>query len=98
MKFEWDEKKAEINFRKHGMSFEEAKEAFFDEFGLDEYDYRHSGEEDRFIRIGIGFRNVLFIVYMVKDDHSETCRLISARLADKNYETVYWEERRKRGG
>jgi len=98
MKFEWDAKKAENNFHKHGVSFDEAKEVFFDEYGLDEYDEFHSSIEDRFIRIGMGLKNVLFVVYMVKDEQSETYRLISARGADKTYETTYWEERRKRGG
>jgi len=29
--FEWDNRKASENKRKHGVSFEEAKSAFFDE-------------------------------------------------------------------
>ena len=28
--FEWDEEKAEINIRKHGVSFDEAKTVFMD--------------------------------------------------------------------
>lgn len=31
LKFEWDEHKAAINVKKHGISFEEAKSVFFDE-------------------------------------------------------------------
>ncbi len=30
--FEWDKNKAEINIRKHGVTFEEAAEVFFDPF------------------------------------------------------------------
>jgi uncharacterized DUF497 family protein len=30
--FEWDSQKAIINIRKHGVSFEQACEAFFDPF------------------------------------------------------------------
>ncbi|MGB9686689.1 MAG: BrnT family toxin [Rectinema subterraneum] len=30
MTFEWDENKNQINIQKHGVSFEEAKEAFLD--------------------------------------------------------------------
>ena len=34
--FEWDENKNQINQRKHGISFEEAKTVFYDEEGLQE--------------------------------------------------------------
>ncbi len=30
--FEWDENKAQSNIQKHGVSFEEATEVFFDPF------------------------------------------------------------------
>jgi uncharacterized DUF497 family protein len=30
--FEWDEEKARTNVEKHGVTFEEAAEAFFDPF------------------------------------------------------------------
>jgi len=30
MTFEWDEKKNLLNIQKHGLSFDEAQEAFFD--------------------------------------------------------------------
>ncbi len=41
MKFEWDINKAELNIENHDVSFDEAKEAFFDDFGLDVYDDSH---------------------------------------------------------
>lgn len=31
LQFEWDERKAIANVKKHGVSFEEAKSAFYDE-------------------------------------------------------------------
>ena len=31
MEFEWDKGKAKANFKKHGVSFEEAALAFYDE-------------------------------------------------------------------
>ena len=31
LRFEWDARKASSNLNKHGISFEEAKSAFFDE-------------------------------------------------------------------
>lgn len=31
LKFEWDERKSAANFKKHGITFEEARTVFFDE-------------------------------------------------------------------
>ncbi len=42
IKFEWDSVKAESNLKKHGVSFEEAKSVFFDEFALQFYDDQNS--------------------------------------------------------
>ena len=51
--FEWDESKAAKNFRKHGVSFEEAATAFGDPFSITIYDPLHSENEDRFILLGM---------------------------------------------
>jgi Ribonuclease toxin, BrnT, of type II toxin-antitoxin system len=42
LRFEWDERKNRANWRKHGVSFEEAKTAFADEHGLLIDDPAHS--------------------------------------------------------
>lgn len=34
LKFEWDPNKNETNKKKHGLSFETAKEVFYDEFAI----------------------------------------------------------------
>jgi uncharacterized DUF497 family protein len=34
--FEWDDARAETNYRKHGVAFETATEAFADHFGVEE--------------------------------------------------------------
>lgn len=47
MKFEWDPRKAEINFRKHGVSFDEAGSVFLDRFALSGSDPEHSVGESR---------------------------------------------------
>ena len=49
MQFEWDDEKASINERKHGVSFPEAMTAFGDPLALTGYDPDHSTDEDRFI-------------------------------------------------
>jgi len=45
MTFEWDEQKNRINIQKHGLSFDEAQEAFFDERRVILSDEKHSGSE-----------------------------------------------------
>jgi len=51
--FSWDIRKAQSNFEKHGVSFEEAATVFADPAGIDIVDEWHSDEEDRFFRIGL---------------------------------------------
>ncbi|MGH9767752.1 MAG: BrnT family toxin [Blastocatellia bacterium] len=54
MRFEWDANKALSNKLNHdGISFEDAREAFSDFYGVEEYDYLHSINEHRFILIGM---------------------------------------------
>lgn len=47
IKFEWDENKNQTNQKKHGISFEEAKEVFFDDDAILFDDPEHSkGKND----------------------------------------------------
>ena len=46
-------KKANTNNRKHGITFEEASTAFADELSITIDDPLHSEEEDRLILIGV---------------------------------------------
>lgn len=86
--FEWDDEKAAANLKKHGVSFGEATEVFYDPNALADYDPEHSDEEDRFFIIGLSSRLLLYVVYAERDDAA--VRIISARKADKaereNYE------------
>lgn len=86
--FEWDEEKAEINKKKHGISFETAAKVFLDEDRLEIYDEAHSLEEERFITIGRA-GDVLFVVYTVR---TPKIRLISARLAVPKERRLYYGE------
>ena len=47
MDFEWDENKNEDNIDKHGVSFEEAKFAFFDPKRLITNDKKHSSKKEK---------------------------------------------------
>ncbi len=40
--FEWDEKKEKANIKKHGVSFDEARTAFYDENAIQFFDPDHS--------------------------------------------------------
>lgn len=80
MRIEWDVGKEEINQRRHGISFEEAKELFTS--GLDYleiYDVEHSYEEDRFIAVGLVRRGLIVVVYTERQE--DVVRIISARFA-----------------
>ena len=89
--FEWDIRKAAENRRKHGVSFEEAKTAFSD-VNAEEYpDPEHSDEEDRFILLGITARMRVVMVCHCFRQSGEVIRIISARKADKQEESDYWE-------
>jgi uncharacterized DUF497 family protein len=56
--FEWDEVKARINRKKHGIDFEEAVKVFLDEFALTEIDRFIEGEE-RWQTIGMLGENAI---------------------------------------
>lgn len=53
MRFEWDLRKAEINLRKHGVSFDEAGSVFLDPLALSGPDPEHSVGESRYITFGM---------------------------------------------
>jgi len=80
LKFEWDEKKAAANFRKHGVSFEEAASVFGDPLSLTIPDPEHSEDEDRSVLLGMseGHRSLVVVVHA---ERADTIRLISARPA-----------------
>lgn len=87
MEFEWDETKAEINERKHGVSFQEAQTVFGDSLSLTGYDPDHSDEEDRYISMGTSIEGRLLIVSHT--DRGDMVRIISARLADRSERKDY---------
>ena len=85
-KFVWDSEKAEINKRKHGVSFEIAIRVFLDKNSIDEFDEIHSDFEDRFKIIGRVGR-ILAVIYT---ERGEKNRIISARQASKKEEEKYY--------
>ena len=93
---DWDDNKNKINIQKHGISFKEAEEAFYDHDAILIYDQEHSDSEDRFLLIGLNkTASVLVVVHCYRElfDNSgiEIVRIISARKATKNEEKDYWK-------
>jgi len=94
LRFEWDEKKEEANRKKHGVSFEEARTAFYDERAIQFYDPDHSDEEDRFILLGLSLKPQILVVCHCFRESETLVRIISARKADKDEEREYWKQRK----
>ncbi len=89
LRIEWDETKNRENVRKHRISFEEAATVFSDERALLLADPDHSGEEDRFILLGLSITLRLLVVCHCYRANDETIRIISARKATKSEAAVY---------
>ena len=89
IKFEWNSTKAASNEKKHGISFEEAKSVFYDEFAVQFYDNAHSGEEHRFLMLGFSCESRMLLVCHCERESGNTIRIISARKATKRESKHY---------
>ena len=94
IKFEWDKKKDAANIKKHGVSFEGAHTAFYDEYAIQFYDPEHSEAEDRFLLLGTDFKSKALVVCHCYREEETVVRIISARKADKEETNFYWSERK----
>ena len=95
LRFEWDDRKAAENRRKHGVSFDEARTVFFDENALLIPDRGHSEDEDRFVLLGISSQLRILLVVHVYLRAEQEIRIISARKANPE-ERLQYEQRRLR--
>ena len=87
--FEWDERKAAANAKKHGVSFEEAKSVFVDERAKLIDDPDHSDDEDRFVLLGLsGALRLLLVCHCYRAD-GNVIRIISARKASAKESKSY---------
>jgi len=85
VEFEWDPKKERINVLKHGVSFSESQEAFFDPNRVIAKDVRHStGKEQRYFCFGRVGRRVLTVRFTLR---GERIRIFCAG---------YWREGKER--
>ena len=87
--FEWDDKKNALNIEKHGLSFYEAATVFCDERAIVFDDPDHSGEEQRFLIIGMSRSFRICIVSHCYRGEDDIIRIISARKATRKEEEYY---------
>ena len=91
IRFEWDTRKAEVNKRKHGISFELAKEVFEDEFQARSPRGIEDGEE-RWWTIGlVGTWTLVVIHTWIENEEEDIIRIISARKATASERRRYEE-------
>lgn len=90
MEFEWDANKAQSNYRKHGVRFEDAVLVFEDPRHLSRQD-RYENGEYRWQTIGMMYGVVVILVaHSVRFESGvEVIRIISARKADSKERNRY---------
>jgi uncharacterized protein len=87
---EWDPVKAKANWRRHGVTFEEAATVFDDPLSSTIPDPLHSQIEERSIILGQSVRRRLLVV--VHTDRGDAIRIVSARVANAHERKTYEEE------
>lgn len=90
--FEWDDAKAEVNRRKHGVEFLEAMSVLADPLALTRFDDAHSDEEDRWVTLGRSAQDRLLVVvhtFTSTGPSTALVRLISARPATRREREQY---------
>lgn len=85
--FEWDERKAEANLAKHGISFQIARQVFQDPAALDWFEGHENGDE-RFNILGMVHGRLLVVAYTIRNGRK---RIISARPAVRYERRLYHE-------
>jgi uncharacterized DUF497 family protein len=92
VRFEWDDQKALENVEKHGVTFGEATEVFYDPNAVEGGDTAHSHDESRFFIIGYSSSRILFVVFA--DRLGNVIRIISARPPTASERKLYEEQER----
>jgi len=93
--FEWNPQKAQLNKKKHGVTFDEAATIFLDPMAITIYDPDHSGDEDRWVPLGISKNARLLIVchtFREKSPEAATIRIFSSRKATKREDQGYGDK------
>lgn len=85
--FEWDEDEARRNVEKHGVTFEEAAEAFFDPF----YQTGDASVNDELRDFVLGYSLAQRLLLVIYTERGERTRIISARPATRAERKLYEE-------
>lgn len=91
IEFDWDPKKAESNFRKHGVTFEEAILAFTDPYAHKFADAKHSIYEQRELLVAQTPFNMITVYYTEREP--KITRIIGARKSNEKEKEKYRENR-----
>ena len=91
--FDWDPEKARSNAAKHGVRFEEAMTVLRDPLSLTMFDEAHSGNEERWITLGLANSERLLVVVHTFDERDDQVyiRIILARIATSREQRQYRE-------
>ena len=89
LRFEWDDRKAAANAKKHGVTFEEARSVFVDERAKLIDDPDHSEDEERFVLLGLSSSLRLLLVCHCYRSDDNVIRIISARKATAKESKFY---------
>jgi uncharacterized DUF497 family protein len=89
MEFEWDDRKARANVKKHGVSFHDAATVFGDPLAITFPDPDHSEEEDRSVTFGLSQSQRLLVV--AHTNRSAKTRIINARVMTRKEKVIYAE-------
>jgi uncharacterized protein len=87
--FEWDDRKAAANLKKHGVSFEEARSVFLDDRARLIDDPDHSDDEERFVLLGLSSSLRLLLVCHCYRSEGNIIRIVSARKASTRESKAY---------
>jgi uncharacterized DUF497 family protein len=93
IRFEWHPAKAAANIKKHGVSFEEARSVFYDDFAVQFFDDDHSSDEARFLLLGMSAVSRFSLVCHCEKEAGNVIRIISARKATRRESAHYGSER-----
>ena len=91
MRFEWNQAKAVLNERKHGVTFEEAISVFHDEQAVQFYDSEETAalSEDRYLLLGLSSNLRILMISHCERDNGNAIRIISARKATRKESEHY---------
>lgn len=87
MRFEWDERKNQVNRTKHGLNFSQAARITALIF---EADVREEYGEERWIGFGLISSTVVAIIFTMPA--KDVIRILSLRRADKDEEESYYRQ------